>query len=82
MRKQDIYRLIDSLSAVEKKVFKEKYASSSDGNFVRLFDAIATGEVRDDDGARAKFAGENFLKHLHKTKAYLYEALLETLLIP
>lgn len=49
---------------------------------MRLFDAIAGGEATDDEEVREKFKSENFVNHLHKTKAYLYEALLETLLNP
>lgn len=82
MRKQDIYQLIGSLSATEKKVFKEKYAGKGELNFIRLFDCIAKGEACNDEEVREVFAGGNFLKHLHKTKAYLYDALLDTLLTP
>ncbi len=82
MRKQDIYQLIGSLSATEKKVFKEKYATKGELNFIRLFDCIAKGQARTDEEVREVFAGENFLKHLHKTKAYLYDGLLDTLLTP
>lgn len=49
---------------------------------MRLFEAIATGEASDDEQVREKFKSENFINHLHKTKGYLYEALLETLLNP
>jgi hypothetical protein len=81
MRKQDLYELILSLTPAEKKVFKEKNAGKSEGNFIRLFDAIASGKAEKDEDLRKLFEGEAFLSHLHKTKAYLYEALLDTLLI-
>lgn len=82
MRKQDLYELVESLTAAEKKVFKERYAGKAEGNFTRLFDAIAAGEVKKDEDVKQKFKGEKFTGHLHKTKAYLYDALLNTLIIP
>lgn len=79
MKNNDLYDLIKTLTASEKKVFKEKYSGKEDGNFVRLFNAIVTGETLNDAQVKKKFAKEIFIKHLHKTKSYLYHAILETL---
>lgn len=79
MKKHDLYELIATLSSNEKKLFKEKYAGKEDGNFIRLFDVIANGKAANDDEVKKIFAGEKFVGHLHKTKAYLYEALLSLL---
>ena len=79
VKKDDLYYLIASLSPAEKKVFKEKYAAKGEANFIRLFDAVAAGEVKNDADAKKKFATENFVNHLGKAKAYLYEAILNSL---
>ncbi len=79
MKKDDLYVLINTLTATEKKLFKEKYAAKADTNFVRLFDAIAKGEVKNDADARKHFAGENLTINFSNTKAYLYGALLAIL---
>lgn len=79
MKNNDLYELIATLSSSEKKVFKEKYSGKEDGNFIRLFDAIVSGEAANDTQVKKKFANEKFVTHLHKTKAYLYEAVLQIL---
>ncbi|MCW5909338.1 MAG: hypothetical protein KIS94_15840 [Chitinophagales bacterium] len=79
MKKDDLYELIRTLTPVEKKVFKEKNAAKNQANFIRLFDAIATGEAANDADVKKKFSQEVFINHLCKTKAYLYEAILTTL---
>ncbi len=76
MKKNDLYILIETLHPTEKKVFKEKYAAKADANFMRLFNAIAAGEVKNDTGAKIKFKNEKFTGHLGKAKSYLYEAIL------
>lgn len=76
MKKYDLYELIRTLSSSEKKLFKEKYAGKEDGNFIRLFDVIASGKADCDEQVKKLFAAEKFVSHLHKTKAYLYEAIL------
>jgi hypothetical protein len=79
MKKDDLYELVKTLSSSEKKVFKEKYAVKGESNFIRLFDAISAGDVTNDADAKKKFAKENFVQHLGKTKSYLYEVILSSL---
>lgn len=79
MKKADLYELIKTLSSAEKKVFKERHVRKEDGNFIRLFNAIAAGEATNDEQVKKKFENEKFLSHLGKTKAYLYDALLQSL---
>lgn len=69
------------MSSSEKKLFKEKYAGKVYGNFIRLFDVIANGKAGNDDEVKKLFAGEKFVSHLHKTKAYLYDAILSLLYV-
>lgn len=82
MNKSDLYALVKSLTLAERKAFSKRHAGSKSGNFMRLFNAIANGDVNDDTQARKVFSKEKFASHLHKTKAYLYEAVLDTLLPP
>lgn len=79
MKKDDLYVLINTLTATEKKLFKEKYAAKADTNFVRLFDAIAKGEIKNDADAKKYFSGENLTINFSNTKSYLYNALLAIL---
>lgn len=79
MKKDDLYELIQTLTPIEKKVFKEKHAAKTESNFIRLFDAIATGKASNDAEVKKIFDKEVFINHLGKTKAYLYEAILTTL---
>ncbi len=82
MKKNDLYELVASLNAQEKKLFSERHGKRQDENYVRLFNAIANGKVNNDADAKKEFAGQTFINHLGKTKAYLYEALLDTLQLP
>lgn len=82
MKKNDLYELVASLNAQEKKLLSEKYGKKQNENYVRLFNAIASGKVNNDAEAKKEFATQTFINHLGKTKAYLYEALLDTLQLP
>jgi hypothetical protein len=82
MKKNDLYELVASLNAPEKKLFSEKYGKKKNENYVRLFTAITSGRVTNDTDAKKEFAGQTFINHLGKTKAYLYEVLLDTLQLP
>lgn len=79
MKKNDLFELIKTLSASEKKVFRAKHSQKEDGTFMRLFNAIESGKVKNDAEAKQFFAHEKFAAHLHKTKAYLYESILRQL---
>ncbi len=82
MKKNDLYALISSLSAAEKKLFKEKYARNSSANFLQLFDAIVNGGLNSDVAVKEKLGDSSFVAHLHKTKHYLYENLMRVLVVP
>ncbi len=76
----DLFKLIKSLSASEKREFK-KLASLRKGDkaYVLLFDAIDKQEVYDERKLKKKFAQEAFVKQFTWMKNYLYKMILKAL---
>jgi len=75
-----LFILINSLSKQEKRYFKlfaSAYRHSS--NYIRLFDVINKQQSYDEAAVRKAFKTENFIRHLHVTKNYLYTLILKSL---
>ncbi len=79
-RKENLFKLIKSLSKTEKRHFK-LFASLKTGNsnYVRLFDAINHLEVYDEASLKQKFRNDKFIKQLHVTKNQLTKLILKSL---
>ncbi|MEM1320912.1 MAG: hypothetical protein AAGG75_11690, partial [Bacteroidota bacterium] len=78
--KDDLYRLIQSMSKSEKRYFKLDTKKSGDQtNYLRLFDAINDMDEYDEEKLKKKFKGQKFIKHLSQEKKYLYEAILRSM---
>src|ERR1041385_4295232 len=80
--KDDLFRLVKSLTKNEKGYFKKYSANAADGkssNSIKLFDAIDKQEEYDEAKIKLKFRKENFVKQLHVAKNYLFGQILESL---
>lgn len=76
----DLFALITSLTKAEKRHFKLTVSpQKGEKNYLRLFDAIDQQREYDEEALRRRFAGEPFIRQLHVTKRYLYDALLHCL---
>ena len=80
-----LFNLIKSLSKGEKQYFK-KFSSIHTGKenhyYMRLYDEIekqTENGVYDEEKIKKTFAGEKFVKQLHVTKNYLFNAILRSL---
>ncbi len=66
----------------EKRYFKihsTRHIIGETNNYIRLFDAIESQEVYNEEVIKQKFTGETFIKHLPSEKHYLYNHILESL---
>ena len=79
-KKGNLFFLVHSLTAAEKRHFK-LYAASlkSDSNYLQLFDVVDKQEEYDEQQIRKLFKGKSFLRQLHVTKIYLTELILKSL---
>ncbi|MBI3509057.1 MAG: hypothetical protein HY064_00220 [Bacteroidetes bacterium] len=80
--KDDLFRLIKSLSRNEKGYFRkdsQATAGTSGSNYLRLFDAIDLQDEYDEAALRKKFSGEKFVKQFHVAKNYLFNLILKSL---
>lgn len=78
----DLFQLIKSLSAQEKKYFKQQsrlYAGERENNYEILFDAIDEQDSYDEDALKKKFKGHAFINQLSVAKNYLYDKILDAL---
>ena len=81
-KKEQLFQLIKSLSKEEKRHFKlqvNKYNSTHENNYIRLFNAIDKQEVYDEEVIKKQFDGETFVKQLTVTKNYLLKQILKSL---
>lgn len=79
-RSQTLWELIQSLDAAELLKFRERaFDRRRKGypNYVKLFDAIKKQEIYDELEIEESLKDEPFVKHLHRTKNYLYHRILE-----
>ena len=79
----DLFHLIRSLSAQEKKYFKQyaaRYSEARSNTYMLLFDAITKQDVYDEAAIKAQFAKQDFVKQLSVAKNYLFEKLLDALM--
>ena len=75
-----LHELIKSMRPAEKALFKKNAHRLGGGGYVKLFDAMAAMDVYDEDKIRKKFNKDSFIKHLARTKNYLYESITRTLI--
>ncbi|RPI17258.1 MAG: hypothetical protein EHM58_10045 [Ignavibacteriae bacterium] len=77
---QNLFYLIKSLSANEKRYFK-MYCSlqSGDKNYLRLFEAIDEISEYDETLIKEQFKKEKFIRQLTFTKNYLYNLIFKSL---
>lgn len=76
--KDDLFRLIKSLSQGEKRQLKlSALPGTQNQNYLRLFDAIDHQPEYNEAKIKKKFAGEKFVKHLSSEKNYLQTSLLK-----
>jgi len=75
---QDLFLLIKSLNKNEKGYIKKTAFRHTDGetNFLRLFDAIDSQKIYDDQKLRQS---EKYVRQLPRLKNYLYEKILSSL---
>ena len=79
--KEDLHRLIKSLSQTEKRHFRIFSSSGSrNKNYLNLFNEIDSQGIYNELEIRKKFAGQKFLKQLTFTKYYLQKQILKSLL--
>lgn len=80
--KEDLHRLIKSLSQTEKRHFRIFSSSGSrNKNYLNLFNEIDSQRIYSETEIRKKFAGQKFIKQLTFTKYYLQKQILKSLLI-
>ncbi len=80
IKKEELHSLVHSLSKSEKRYFHLFCTrEASGGNYLRLFDAIASQEDYDEAQIRRKFHSEKFLDQLHVTKNYMKRLILKSL---
>lgn len=77
----DLYDLVKSLSAAEKRYFKVLSGKSNgrEGNFMQLFDALDSLDEYDEDRLRKKLKGASLTKFLSAEKGKLYSALMRAM---
>ncbi len=79
--KDDLFRLIQSMSKSEKRYFKmeSKKAGDKTSNHIKFFDAINDLEEYDEGVLKKKLRKEKFIAHLSAEKRYLYKAVLRSI---
>ena len=78
----DLFQLIHSLTASEKRAFKllsDRHSRQGGNNYLLLFEAIAAQEKYDEAAIRTQFEGKAFVRNLAEAKSYLYKTLLRSL---
>lgn len=78
----DLFILVKSLSATEKRLFTQYAQRSGKGegrNYLRLFGAISSQSEYDEAVLKREFEGEAFVRNFSVAKAYLYDMLLHCL---
>ncbi|QQS28757.1 MAG: hypothetical protein IPM47_18230 [Sphingobacteriales bacterium] len=81
-KKDNLFRLIKSLSKSEKRFFKiysSRHVIGEQNNYVELFDAIDNQLVYNEEALLKKFAGKKFANRLPVAKSYLYELILRSM---
>lgn len=79
-RNEQLLALVKALSKAEKRYFKLFCGqSTSDANYLKLFDAIDAQQEYDEKTIRQKFKKEKFCRQLHVTKNYLHQLILKSL---
>jgi len=80
MKKDQLFELIKSLKASDKRNFK-LFVSKQKGekNYLKLFEAIDNQDDYDETLIRKRFAKEKFIRQLPVAKNYLYKLVLKSL---
>lgn len=81
-KKELLFQLIKSLNKEEKRHFKlyvNKYNSSRENNYLKLFNAIDKQDVYNEAAIKEQFRKETFVKQLTVTKHYLQKQIIRSL---
>ncbi len=79
-KKNELFKLIQSLSKSEKRYFRLFCTREASGNnYLRLFDVIEKQTLYNEKVIKEKFKGEKFPRQLHTTKNYLGKLILKSL---
>lgn len=81
-KKEQLFQLIKSLSKEEKRHFKlyvNKYNSTRENNYLKLFNAIDKQEVYNEAAIKEQFKEETFIRQLTVTKHYLQKQIMRSL---
>ena len=82
MRKtsENLHELIKSMNKSEKGYFLKHAAKYNNNNqYIKLFKAIDSQEIYDENRIRESLKNEPFIKQLHVAKRYLFNALMKSL---
>jgi tetratricopeptide (TPR) repeat protein len=76
----DLFQLIKSLSAPEKRYFKlQASLYAREKKYLMLFDAIDAQEHYDEDAIKERFRNERFVRQFNVVKKYLFDQILKSL---
>ena len=77
----ELYDLIRSLTGSEKRYFKLNAAKQKGNkNYIKLFDAVDSNKIFEEDELKKRFKNENFIKNLTVTKNYLHNLIFKSLI--
>jgi len=78
----DLFLLIHSMTKPEKGYFKKfREGHKTDGNYIKLFDAINAQKVYNEAALKKKFEKESFINQFPFYKNYLYNLILKSLVV-
>jgi hypothetical protein len=79
-KKNQLFDLLKSLSASEKRYFRTAIAGgNASRNYMKLFDVIDKMKTYDEREVRQKFKGQKFINQLHVMKIYLHDTIMRSL---
>ena len=76
----ELFELVQSLTKSEKRFFKlSSSLQAGEKNYLRIFEAIDKQNEYDEEGIKAQFSDETFVKHFPSEKNHLYKLILKSL---
>jgi len=78
-----LFELIKSLTPNEKGYFKKAshlHVKGEENNYIKLFDSIEKQSVYNEKKIKHQFAKEKFIQRLPVIKAYLYDAIIDSMI--
>ena len=76
-----LHELIKTMSPSERGYFKKYTSSLGGGDYVQLFDVIGSMDRYDEKKLLKRFKKATFIRHLSRTKNYLYNSIIRVLLL-